>query len=135
MNVPAIEDLCNGSTPDSDSVCGGSNPSSSAKKCRYPFGYLHFLLCGRGGIRTDLNARLRWSLACRRSRRRQHHSLIETLIRLLKQRLNKHETTHLCQSGNGWLLHLLPINVLLTNMCVIIWPCFCFLPMVNFKHI
>ena len=25
-----IEDLCNGSTPDSDSVCGGSNPSSSA---------------------------------------------------------------------------------------------------------
>ena len=32
MNVPAIEDLCNGSTPDSDSVCGGSNPSSSANK-------------------------------------------------------------------------------------------------------
>ena len=30
--VRAIEDLCNGSTPDSDSVCGGSNPSSSAKK-------------------------------------------------------------------------------------------------------
>ena len=28
----SIEDLCNGSTPDSDSVCGGSNPSSSAKK-------------------------------------------------------------------------------------------------------
>ena len=27
-----IEDLCNGSTPDSDSVCGGSNPSSSAKQ-------------------------------------------------------------------------------------------------------
>ena len=26
-----IEDLCNGSTPDSDSVCGGSNPSSPAK--------------------------------------------------------------------------------------------------------
>ena len=26
----SIEDLCNGSTPDSDSVCGGSNPSSSA---------------------------------------------------------------------------------------------------------
>ena len=30
--VPSIEDLCNGSTPDSDSVCGGSNPSSSANK-------------------------------------------------------------------------------------------------------
>ena len=30
INVPRIEDLCNGSTPDSDSVCGGSNPSSSA---------------------------------------------------------------------------------------------------------
>ena len=28
----SIEDLCNGSTPDSDSVCGGSNPSSSAKR-------------------------------------------------------------------------------------------------------
>ena len=25
-----IGDLCNGSTPDSDSVCGGSNPSSPA---------------------------------------------------------------------------------------------------------
>ena len=31
-NVPSLEDLCNGSTPDSDSVCGGSNPSSSATK-------------------------------------------------------------------------------------------------------
>ena len=48
-----IEDLCNGSTPDSDSVCGGSNPSSSAKKSRYPFGYLLFLF---GGIQTNLNA-------------------------------------------------------------------------------
>ena len=27
-----LGDLCNGSTPDSDSVCGGSNPSSPAKK-------------------------------------------------------------------------------------------------------
>src|SRR5699024_7878629 len=27
-----IGDLCNGSTPDSDSVCGGSNPSSPARK-------------------------------------------------------------------------------------------------------
>ena len=26
-----LGDLCNGSTPDSDSVCGGSNPSSPAK--------------------------------------------------------------------------------------------------------
>ena len=33
-----IEDLCNGSTPDSDSVCGGSNPSSSANK-KAPFVY------------------------------------------------------------------------------------------------
>ena len=33
INVLAIEDLCNGSTPDSDSVCGGSNPSSSANTC------------------------------------------------------------------------------------------------------
>ena len=28
--------MCNGSTPDSDSVCGGSNPSSSANNSRYP---------------------------------------------------------------------------------------------------
>ena len=34
--------MCNGSTPDSDSVCGGSNPSSSAKNIRYPSGYLIF---------------------------------------------------------------------------------------------
>ena len=39
-----------------------SNPSSSAKKCRYPSGYLHFLLLWRG-IRTHLNAKLRWSFA------------------------------------------------------------------------
>ena len=37
--VSFIEDLCNGSTPDSDSVCGGSNPSSSAKNNGYPLGY------------------------------------------------------------------------------------------------
>ena len=44
MNVPAIEDLCNGSTPDSDSVCGGSNPSSSAKiNTRYSSECLVFL--------------------------------------------------------------------------------------------
>ena len=36
--------MCNGSTPDSDSVCGGSNPSSSAIKTRYPSGYLVFIL-------------------------------------------------------------------------------------------
>ena len=35
--VRFIEDLCNGSTPDSDSVCGGSNPSSSAKKAPTTF--------------------------------------------------------------------------------------------------
>ena len=49
MNVPAIEDLCNGSTPDSDSVCGGSNPSSSAKKKATPFGVA--FLFARLGIR------------------------------------------------------------------------------------
>ena len=32
LTVPCdTEDLCNGSTPDSDSVCGGSNPSSPAR--------------------------------------------------------------------------------------------------------
>ena len=46
MNVPAIEDLCNGSTPDSDSVCGGSNPSSSANKKDHTFGVVFFI--GRG---------------------------------------------------------------------------------------
>ena len=39
----SIEDLCNGSTPDSDSVCGGSNPSSSAKRLsRYSSEYRDF---------------------------------------------------------------------------------------------
>ena len=32
LRARRIGDLCNGSTPDSDSVCGGSNPSSPAKK-------------------------------------------------------------------------------------------------------
>ena len=48
MNVPAIEDLCNGSTPDSDSVCGGSNPSSSAKKKATPFGVAFLFAIGWG---------------------------------------------------------------------------------------
>ena len=48
MNVPAIEDLCNGSTPDSDSVCGGSNPSSSANKKRHPNGWRFFVGLGWG---------------------------------------------------------------------------------------
>ena len=38
-----IEDLCNGSTPDSDSVCGGSNPSSSAKKSPIAYAIGDFL--------------------------------------------------------------------------------------------
>ncbi len=70
ISVPAIEDLCNGSTPDSDSVCGGSNPSSSAKKKATPFGVAFFLLLDSGGIRTNLNARLRGSLARRVGARR-----------------------------------------------------------------
>ena len=63
-----IEDLCNGSTPDSDSVCGGSNPSSSAKKSGYPFGYPDFFIQS-WGIRTHLNATVRWTVAIRRPRR------------------------------------------------------------------
>ena len=43
-----IEDLCNGSTPDSDSVCGGSNPSSSAKKADTHLGICFFYCCGGG---------------------------------------------------------------------------------------
>ena len=37
-------------------------PHPLPKKCRYPSGYLHFLLLWRG-IRTHLNAKLRWSFA------------------------------------------------------------------------
>ena len=53
-NVPKIEDLCNGSTPDSDSVCGGSNPSSSAMKTDH-FGGRFFILCAKiqAGIHRD----------------------------------------------------------------------------------
>ena len=65
MNVPAIEDLCNGSTPDSDSVCGGSNPSSSAIKTRYPFGYLVFIL---GWDSNRSNAICRWHIAATSSK-------------------------------------------------------------------
>ena len=53
--VPSIEDLCNGSTPDSDSVCGGSNPSSSAIKTPTTFVVGVFIL-QRRVIRTHLNA-------------------------------------------------------------------------------
>ena len=36
--------MCNGSTPDSDSVCGGSNPSSSAKNQQASLDACWFLL-------------------------------------------------------------------------------------------
>ena len=49
--VREIEDLCNGSTPDSDSVCGGSNPSSSAKNTQPHLWLGVFLLWV--GIRTN----------------------------------------------------------------------------------
>ena len=62
-----IEDLCNGSTPDSDSVCGGSNPSSSAKKSGYPFGYPDFFIQSRG-IRTHLNPSALWALGAASSK-------------------------------------------------------------------
>ena len=55
INVLAIEDLCNGSTPDSDSVCGGSNPSSSAKKSPTTSVVGDFFIAAIG-IRTNLNA-------------------------------------------------------------------------------
>ena len=51
-----IEDLCNGSTPDSDSVCGGSNPSSSAKKKPTPFG-VGFFLPSDSGFEEDGRAK------------------------------------------------------------------------------
>ena len=49
-----IEDLCNGSTPDSDSVCGGSNPSSSAKTLENESfqGFFVFLFGGDNRTRT-----------------------------------------------------------------------------------
>ena len=62
----SIEDLCNGSTPDSDSVCGGSNPSSSANKKTTPSGVV-FLLA-KIGIRTHLNADVRWTSAATSSK-------------------------------------------------------------------
>ena len=43
LHVTKIEDLCNGSTPDSDSVCGGSNPSSSAKTPDFERNWAFFL--------------------------------------------------------------------------------------------
>ena len=46
--VREIEDLCNGSTPDSDSVCGGSNPSSSANKKDHTNGVVFFIGLGWG---------------------------------------------------------------------------------------
>ena len=83
MTVLAIEDLCNGSTPDSDSVCGGSNPSSSAIKSPTT-DVVGLLILLMGGIRTDLNARLRWSLAATSSKTGGYHNEIESFILLGK---------------------------------------------------
>ena len=38
-----IAGLCNGSTPDSDSVCEGSNPSPAARFCPGIMGFRGFL--------------------------------------------------------------------------------------------
>ena len=50
----SIEDLCNGSTPDSDSVCGGSNPSSSANKKERLNGVLFYWHLDEGFERAAL---------------------------------------------------------------------------------
>lgn len=50
MICRGIEDLCNGSTPDSDSVCGGSNPSSSAKNKTPPDGWCFIFAIGFWGF-------------------------------------------------------------------------------------
>ena len=60
-----IEDLCNGSTPDSDSVCGGSNPSSSAKKSPTAFAVGDFL---HGWNSNRLTAICRWHIAATSSK-------------------------------------------------------------------
>ena len=69
INVLAIEDLCNGSTPDSDSVCGGSNPSSSAKKTPTTTVVGVFLLAEdeigferTAPVRTLVQTSVRWTL-------------------------------------------------------------------------
>ena len=65
-----------------------SNPSSSAKKKTTPFGVVFLFALGRG-IRTIKNATVRWTVACRRSRRRQHLDYIESLILCQKKKLNR----------------------------------------------
>ena len=57
-----IEDLCNGSTPDSDSVCGGSNPSSSAKNKGHPFGWPLSLAEDENGFERAASVVLRAAL-------------------------------------------------------------------------
>ena len=48
------------------------------QKSRYPFGCLLFCI-PREGLEQS-KARLRWSLACRRSRRRQHLAILQSKI-------------------------------------------------------
>ena len=76
--VPRIEDLCNGSTPDSDSVCGGSNPSSSAIKHTQPYSWLGVLFC-IDRLRTYQMQRSGGSLLDS-ARRNRHFDFIESLI-------------------------------------------------------
>ena len=66
-HVRVIEDLCNGSTPDSDSVCGGSNPSSSANNKSHPTGWL-LLLAEDDRDSNNLNATCRWHVAATSSK-------------------------------------------------------------------
>ena len=65
VQAAKIEDLCNGSTPDSDSVCGGSNPSSSAKKHSTTSVVECFLL---GGDSNQSNAICQWHIAATSSK-------------------------------------------------------------------
>ena len=62
MRLRVIAGLCNGSTPDSDSVCEGSNPSPAAKT-GHQFGAQFFCirpcLQEKGGDAMEIHARLR----------------------------------------------------------------------------
>ena len=55
----------------------GSSPVVSTKKKTTRTGGLLFLVEIRHRTRTHLNATVRWTVACRRSRRRQHIDFIE----------------------------------------------------------
>ena len=96
----------------------GSNPRRVTKKCRYPFGYLHFLFDARRGFEPS-NARVRWTLAG--SRLDGNHTVI---FAAGKNETNPRRVTDGVPGGSRTVCKIPKNAVFISNVdCSLRFPC------------